>query len=95
MAIEIGTVRKLSNLARLELSEDQELKMSKDLGDILEWVEQLEEVDTENVDALGNVNEDEVPLRGDVADNFFENGETTKNAPESTDNYFVVPKVLS
>ncbi|UXP33777.1 Asp-tRNA(Asn)/Glu-tRNA(Gln) amidotransferase subunit GatC [Reichenbachiella agarivorans] len=95
MAVEINTVKKLANLAKLDLTHDQELKMSKDLGDILDWVEQLSEVETSDVLPLGNVNEDSVPLRRDVASNYFSEKEALLNAPKSDDAYFIVPKVLS
>jgi len=95
MAIDKATVDKLAHLARLELTDDQREKVNDDLGNILDWVEQLEEVDTSNVEPLGNVNEETSPLRVDKANNFFEEGEALENAPEKDDKYFVVPKVLS
>lgn len=95
MAIDKKTVRKLAHLSRLELSADEEKKMSIDLGDILDWVEKLEEVDTGNVQPLGNVNEEPIRLRTDQAHNHFSGEEALKNAPESDQGHFIVPKVLS
>lgn len=94
MAIDKKTVQKLAHLSRLELSETEQAKMSEDLGDILEWVEKLEEVDTSNVAPLGNVNEEPIHLREDKADNYFSENEALKNAPESDQGHFIVPKVL-
>ncbi|MCV9388692.1 Asp-tRNA(Asn)/Glu-tRNA(Gln) amidotransferase subunit GatC [Reichenbachiella ulvae] len=93
-AIDRNTVQKLAHLSRLELSENQEEKMIGDLGAILDWVEQLDEVDTENVAPLASVNEEASVLRVDKAVNYFQNNEATKNAPEKEGDYFVVPKVL-
>ena len=95
MAVDKKTVQKLAHLARLELTEEQVEKYGKDLGDILDWVEKLEEVDTTNVDPLGNVNEEKVPLREDKADNYFKGDEALNNAPEKDGDFFIVPKVLS
>lgn len=95
MAVDNKTIDKLAHLARLELTDDQRQKVSEDLGNILDWVEQLDEVDTSNVEPLGNVNEEVSPLREDKANNFFKEGDALKNAPEKDDKYFVVPKVLS
>lgn len=95
MAIDNKTIEKLAHLARLELTSEQQQKVSEDLGNILDWVEQLDEVDTSNVEPLGNVNEETSPLRVDKANNFFKEGEALENAPDKDDKYFVVPKVLS
>lgn len=94
MAIDKKTVQKLAHLSRLELTEKEQQKMSEDLGDILNWVEKLEEVDTSDIEPLGNVNEESIQLREDKADNFFSGDEALKNAPESDQGHFIVPKVL-
>ena len=95
MAVDKKTVQKLAHLARLELTDEQVEKYGKDLGDILDWVEKLEEVDTTHVEPLGNVNEEKAPLRADKADNYFKGDEALKNAPEKDGDFFIVPKVLS
>lgn len=95
MSISKETVQKLAQLSRLELSDEVQTKMQEDLGDILSWVEKLEEVDTRNVRPLTNVNEEPVHMRDDTADNYFSDQEALNNAPQKDDNYFVVPKVLS
>lgn len=94
MAIDKKTVQKLAHLSRLELTEKEQEKMGEDLGDILNWVEKLEEVDTSDVKPLGNVNEEPIQLRADKAHNAFSGDEALKNAPESDQGHFVVPKVL-
>lgn len=94
MAIDKKTVQKLAHLSRLELTEKEQEKMGEDLGDILDWVEKLEEVDTSNVEPLGNVNEEPIQLREDKANNYFSGDEALKNAPESDQDHFIVPKVL-
>ncbi|UXX79664.1 Asp-tRNA(Asn)/Glu-tRNA(Gln) amidotransferase subunit GatC [Reichenbachiella carrageenanivorans] len=95
MAIDKNTVQKLAQLSRLELSEKEQEKLSTDLGDILDWVEKLEEVNTADVAPLGNVNEEPIHLRIDKSDNYFSGEEALKNAPESDQGHFIVPKVLN
>lgn len=94
MAIDKKTVQKLAHLSRLELTEKEQEKMGEDLGDILNWVEKLEEIDTSNVKPLGNVNEEPIHFRADKANNFFSGDEALKNAPEKDQGHFIVPKVL-
>lgn len=95
MAVDKETVEKLAHLARLELSDEQIEKYRRDLGDILDWVAKLEEVETENVQPLTNPNEEKVPMREDRPNNYFKGQEALKNAPEKDGDYFIVPKVLS
>ncbi|MEO9965552.1 MAG: Asp-tRNA(Asn)/Glu-tRNA(Gln) amidotransferase subunit GatC [Reichenbachiella sp.] len=95
MAIDKKTVQKLAHLSRLELSENEQDQMSKNLGDIIDWVEKLDEVDTADVKPLSNVNEEPIHLREDKVDNHFTGQEALKNAPESDQGHFIVPKVLN
>lgn len=92
--IDKNTLQKLAHLARLELSQDQESKMTDDLGAIVDWVEKLEEVNTDGVEPLASLNEDESVLRADRASNHFDNLEALANAPQKSGEHFVVPKVL-
>ena len=95
MAVDKETVQKLAHLSRLEFSEAEQDKMSVELGNILDWIEKLEEVDTTDVEPLGNVNEQAMPLREDKVNNYFSGDDALKNAPEKDNNHFIVPKVLS
>lgn len=96
MLVDKKTVQKLAHLSRLELTEKGQKKMSEDLGDILDWVEKLNEVDTDHVAPLGNVNEAPMHFRSDEPHNYFsEAQEALKNAPEHDQDHFIVPKVLS
>ena len=85
--------RHVAKLARLELSEEEVEKFSRQLGDILGYVEQMNEIDTTNVkpmahpfDIVNVMREDEV---------YYENTkeELMQNAPDEEDGFFKVPKI--
>lgn len=91
--ISIEDVKHVANLARLELTEAEMEKFSKQLGDILKYVEQMNEVDTKDVEPMAHpipvvnvMREDEVRYEQTKAD-------LMKNAPEEEDGFFKVPKI--
>lgn len=91
--ISIEDVKHVANLARLELTETEFEKFSKQLGDILKYVEQMNEVDTKDVEPMAHpipvvnvMREDEVRYEQTKAD-------LMKNAPEEEDGFFKVPKI--
>ncbi len=88
------TVQKVANLARLNLSEEQEDRLVDQLGNILGFVEQLDEVNTDNVEPLASVVEIKLPLRQDkVTDGGYPDA-ILANAPEESEDYFVISKVV-
>lgn len=90
-------VRYVADLANLRLSEDEISLLVDDLGEILTHIEQLNELDTQSVDAMAQLvfDEDETaPLREDVVHDSLTNSEALANAPESGAGYFKVPKVI-
>ena len=94
MKIDKNTTLKIAKLTRLRLN-DQELdELSVQLSSILEWVEQLNEVNTDNVEPLSNISNSELPLRKDEHINKNKSKDVLLNAPEKLENYFVVPKVV-
>ncbi len=90
-------VRYVADLANLRLSDEEVQKMSHDLGHILTHIEQLNELDTSNVEPMAQVlyNADETAtLREDVPHTPLSNEEALANAPSSGAGYFKVPKVI-
>ncbi|MDX1940305.1 MAG: Asp-tRNA(Asn)/Glu-tRNA(Gln) amidotransferase subunit GatC, partial [Saprospiraceae bacterium] len=65
MTIDEQLISRLENLARLELSEEERIRLMKDLNDILKMVEKMDELDTENVVPLIYINEETQALRED------------------------------
>ncbi len=90
-------VRYVADLANLRLSEEEVRRMSLDLGQILSHIEQLNRLDTTDVEPMAQVlfDEDEIaPLREDIPHNPLTNDEALANAPAAGLGYFKVPKVI-
>ena len=94
MKIDKNTTLKIAKLSRLRIEENEIEELSSQLSSILEWVEQLNEINTNNVEALSNVSMAKLPLRQDKENNEDKSKDILKNAPEKLENYFVVPKVI-
>lgn len=88
------TVLKVARLARIEMDEGQAEKLVPQLNNILGWIEQLSEVDTDNVEPLANVVGIDLALRKDGITDGGIAGQVLANAPEETQGFFVVPKVV-
>ena len=95
MLIDEKITLKIASLAKLELT-DQEIKeYSKDLTNILKWMEELKEVDVSNIQPVTSVTENELYERADNAyKNTVEQEKILLNAPEKVGEYFTVPKVI-
>ena len=96
MSVDIQTVRRIAKLARIQVSDnDADLdSMTAELNTILNWVEQLEEIDTNDVAPMNSAVETTLFQRTDeVTDGGYPEN-IVKNAPESEDNMFVVPRVV-
>ena len=88
------TLRGLAHLARLEFDPAREQQMLADLNGILDWVAQLEKVDTDGVAPLVHLSQEINVLRDDQARNTVSHQEGLRNAPRKDSDYFRVPKVL-
>lgn len=87
-------MKKVARLARLELS-DAELEAARvKLSNIMTFVEQLSEVDTENVEPLASVVDIKLRLREDAVTDGNIQDDVLANAPEALEGFFVVPKVV-
>ena len=92
--VDIQTVNKIARLARLNIPENDKDNLIIDLNNILEFVAQLEEVETSNIEPLASVTGHKLPLRIDeVTDGNIEDL-VLQNAPENSSGFFVVPKVI-
>lgn len=94
MQVDKETLRKIAHLARLEFEEKDEKEMIDSLTEILSWVEQLEEVDTDGVEPLTTMSKEVNVLREDTASNELDQQSALQSAPKSDSTYFRVPKVL-
>lgn len=94
MSMDEQTVRKVARLANIEIQDEQVEKIGAELSGILQWVEQLAEVDTDNVEPLANVVNIDLKLRKDEVNDGQCADKVLANAPEETQGFFVVPKVV-
>ena len=94
MTINKEAVKKISKLSRIASNDEFEISMIKDLNTILKFVDQLNEVDTKNIEPLSSVVEQKLFQREDVVKKMNEKEEILKNSPHKNENYFVVPKVI-
>jgi aspartyl-tRNA(Asn)/glutamyl-tRNA(Gln) amidotransferase subunit C len=94
MKITKELVLHIAELAHLKLKEDEIEKFQRDLNQILEYVDKLNELDTENVEPLSHP----LPLinvmRDDKLKETVERDKALKNAPDATEEFFKVPKVI-
>lgn len=91
--IEIKDVEHVARLARLELTEEEKIKFSKQLGDILKYMEQLNEVDTTGVEPMNHPIDFSNVMRDDEVHYEQTREELMANAPEVEQDYFKVPKI--
>ena len=91
--ITIKDVEHVAKLARLELTEDEKVKFSKQLGDILKYVEQMNEVDTTGVEPMSHAIPVVNVFREDVVVQEQTKEELMANAPSKEDGFFRVPKI--
>ncbi len=94
MAVDADTVRKIAFLSRLKVDDDKINDAENEFNKILDWIEQLNEVNTDNVEPLESVNDEHLKLRDDVVTEGNQRDEILANAPLSEYGYFVVPKVI-
>ena len=93
MEFDKKSLLKLGKLARISISEDKLNNLSKDLNSILEFVDQLKEIKTDQVDPTSNSLNQKLEVRDDKVDN-NSTEDVLENAPEKEMDFFVVPKVI-
>jgi aspartyl-tRNA(Asn)/glutamyl-tRNA(Gln) amidotransferase subunit C len=94
MAIDAATVRKVARLARIAEPEEKLEGLAKELNGIISWIEQLGEVDTDGVEPMTSAVHVPLPMRDDVVTEGGDPSKVLSNAPKTTGNFFVVPKVV-
>ena len=94
MQVDEATVRRIARLARIKVTDAEAKGLEKELSGILDWVAQLNEVDTSDVEPMTRVVAQAMKMRHDVVTDGEKAAEVIKNAPMSEDNFFVVPKVV-
>jgi aspartyl-tRNA(Asn)/glutamyl-tRNA(Gln) amidotransferase subunit C len=94
MSVTKDDVRKVARLARIEVAEDRLDPLAGELNGILGWIEQLNEVDVDGVEAMTTPVEMALPWRDDAITDGNRQADILANAPRTQDGFFVVPKVV-
>jgi len=94
MSVTNEQVRHIAKLARIAMSEEELERLVPELNNILGWVEQLGEVNTDGVEPLATVVDQKLRLRDDIVNDGNIRTEVLENAPEAQHGFFAVPKVI-
>ena len=92
--ITIKEVEHVANLARLVFNEEEKKKLTEQLGRILDYIEQLNELDTEDVEPTSHVIHIKNVFRPDVVRPSLTRDDALANAPSDVDGLFEVPKIV-
>ena len=94
MSVDKATVARIARLARINVPEDRQEQLVGELNGILEWIAELDEVDTGAVEPLASVTGHGLPRRSDEVTDGNRMDEVLANVPETAGGFFVVPKVV-
>ncbi len=95
MTVDDNLIAKLSKLSSLEIDESKKENLKAELADIINFVENLNEIDVSNIEATFSTIEGGTPLREDNANQDLElSKHILDHAPKSEDGFFVVPKII-
>lgn len=94
MSLDKATVARIAHLARIKVPEDEQDHLAGELSRILDFVEQLAEVDTEGVQPMTSVVAQKLRRRPDVVTDGDIRDKVLANAPDGAEGFFAVPKVI-
>jgi len=92
--IDKATVAKIARLSRIKIEDDQLEPLADELNNILGWIEQLEEVNTDDIEPMSSVVDAKLRWRDDEVTDGAKSEAILKNAPNSEYGFFAVPKVI-
>jgi aspartyl-tRNA(Asn)/glutamyl-tRNA(Gln) amidotransferase subunit C len=94
MSVDAATVRRIAHLARIAVAEGEIEHLRGEINAILDFVEQLKEVDVGGVEPMTSVTPMKLRLRKDEVSDGGDPEKVLANAPQSEDGFFLVPKVV-
>jgi aspartyl-tRNA(Asn)/glutamyl-tRNA(Gln) amidotransferase subunit C len=94
MQVDAATVQRIARLARIKVTEAEAQALEAELSGILDWVKQLDEVNTDGVEPMTRVIPMTLKQRPDVVTDGGNPDAIVENAPATRDHFFVVPKVV-
>ena len=94
MSLDLTKVKHLADLAQITLKENELQQFTKQLNEILSWVQQLQQVDTDAIDAWDSDPLHETKQRHDDASDTTSRDGVLANAPLEREGFFVVPRIM-
>ena len=94
MTIDLKTIKHISKLSRISVDDVKADKLAGDLNSIFNFIEKLNELNTDNVEPLTSVAETTLKLRPDQVKSKNIRDQILKNSPEENEDFFVVPRVV-
>jgi aspartyl-tRNA(Asn)/glutamyl-tRNA(Gln) amidotransferase subunit C len=94
MTIDLKTIKHISKLSRISVDDDKAKKLAGDMNSIFDFIEKLNELNTDNVEPLTSVAETTLKLRVDEVKSGNIREQVLKNSPDENEDFFVVPRVV-
>ena len=94
MTIDLKTIKHISKLSRISVDDVKANKLAGDLNSIFDFIEKLNELNTDNVEPLTSIAETTLKLRVDEVKSENIRDQILKNSPEENEDFFVVPRVV-
>ena len=94
MTIDLKTINHISKLSRISVDDEKAKKLAGDMNSIFDFIEKLNELDTDNVEPLTSVAETTLKLRVDEVKSENIKEDVLKNSPDENEDFFVVPRVV-
>ena len=94
MTIDLKTIKHISKLSRISVDDDKAKKLAGDLTSIFDFIEKLNELDTNKVEPLTSIAETTLKFRSDEIKSKDIRNQILKNSPQDNEDFFVVPKVV-
>jgi aspartyl-tRNA(Asn)/glutamyl-tRNA(Gln) amidotransferase subunit C len=94
MSVTTDDVRHIASLARLRFTDAEQERLAGELSRILDYVDQLDELDTTDVPPMAHVFDAPTVFRPDRVEERVTRDEALANAPDADGSYFRVPKVI-
>jgi aspartyl-tRNA(Asn)/glutamyl-tRNA(Gln) amidotransferase subunit C len=94
MTIDLKTIKHISKLSRISVDDEKAKKLAEDMNSIFDFIEKLNELDTNNIEPLTSVAETTLKLRVDEVKSGNIREQVLKNSPDQNEDFFVVPRVV-
>jgi len=94
MTIDLKTIKHISKLSRISVDDEKAKKLAGDMNSIFDFIEKLNELNTDNVEPLTSIAETTLKLRVDEVKSGNIREQVLKNSPDENEDFFVVPRVV-